>query len=287
MTTDLANVELSEVLDSFDLSDIEDIVRSQIYTDPVNLMGDSTFDQFGPIYAEYQKIVDQNENPDILSEIQSRFVNICKVFLKAIEDRFSISLNEDWADNHLNDLPAVTNALYQFFVLHHSANVEEALYGYIVAHIHDLYQIFESNRSKKDSATLTFKKKYKLEYAVIMANIGDVCSYIFSNGFYYPDNFFSVMNQDYIPLALIREMYQKNLITGVGKEDDDGDEYEETFIERIEETFNTNYTYKGVICYNLTNKLRNHVESISETKDDQITLRESLRDQEEPTEPEE
>lgn len=271
--SDNSIAEISEILDTFNLDEITTIIEDQVFNEDIDLTGSGVVDQFTPIQRYYQGIINENENDEILKETQTRFINICIVFLKAIEKKYAIAVDDQWIQSNFVDLPNVTAALYGFFVVNHASNVEEALYGYIVSHINDLYNVFEGQKAKKDAATLNNKKSFSVEYAVILANLYDVCAYIYDNCFTYADDFFKCMNQDYIYLGVIRDMYEKGQITGISEENPDtGCDHEVDFTDRLGEIFKRNVTYKGIICYNIGDRLRKHATllDVEETADNII-----------------
>lgn len=260
MMKDQSIAELSEIVDTFNLAEIRKIVESQVFNESVDVISGAVVDQFTPIYDRYRGLLEGNDNPDILFEARNRFINVCIVFLKAIEERYAIAVDQEWLQSHINDIPALTQALYSFFVLDHQSNVVEALYNYIIIHLDDLYTIFEGKKQKKDAATLSLRKMYADQYAVIIANIYDICAYIFDSGFRYVTDFFNCMNQDYIHLALIKELYEKDVLTSV--QSDDGI-HDIDFIDQLGEIFSTNVTYKGIIAFLVVNRLQNHIKTLN------------------------
>ena len=253
MLSDQGLVEISEILGSFDLTEIQDFVNDQILGDEeVSAPNSDTVDHLQPLYIEFRNIIQNTDDPDIIAQVNQRFDEVCDIFLKAIQRKYCIQICDDWRDNHPNDLAALTIALYSFFVLSHQDNLEEVLYNYIIKNKSELYSNFESMRSKKDASTLTNRKAYSAEMAVLFANIYDVCTYILDH--ISPLDFFDNMDQDYLPLQLLKGLYESGELGGVYG--DDLPLSGKDFTDVIAETFRDNASYKAVICFNVLNRLR-------------------------------
>lgn len=261
MLSDQSLLEISEILGSFDLKEIESFVNNQILNeDDILAPGTDTIDHFHPLYIEYRRIINSTDDPEVLEAVNQRFFEVCDIFLKAIESKYCIKLNDDWKEDNLNDIAAVTVALYTFFVINHQDNLEEMLYNYIISHKKEIYTNFESLRSKKDASTISNKKKFSTEMAVIFANIYDVCTYILEH--ISPSEFFENIDQDYVPLKLIKTLYDEGNLGGVY-----GDDYPlcgKDFTDCISEEFRDNSSYKAVICFELLDRLKRWFEKSQE-----------------------
>lgn len=258
MLNDQSILEISEILGSFDLTEIEFFVNSQILGDEdISAPYSDTVDHLHPLYLNYRELIDSIDDPEIILAINDRFEQVCNIFLSAIKKKYCIEVSEDWINLHPNSLAAVTIALYSFLVLNHQDNVEEVLYNYIITHKEELYNNFESLRGKKDASTLLNRKSYDSSMAVIFANIYDVCTYILDH--ITPGEFFDSMDQDYVPLQLLSTMYEDGNLGGVYG--DDLPLAGKDFTDCIAETFRNNTSYKGVICFNVLDKLKRWAES--------------------------
>ena len=263
MLSDQGQLEVSEILSSFDLNEIQSFVDDQILGDEnVSAPTQDTTDHFHPLYLDFQNILSHTDDEDVIRVVNQRFDAICDIFLKAIEKKYCIGVSDDWRSDHPNDLGALTLALYSFFVLDHQDNLEEMLYNYILDKKDKLYSDFESLRQKKDASTIINRKAYSAEMAIIFANIYDVCTYILDH--LTPMDFFEYIEQEYIPLQIIKTMYENGDLGGVY-----GDEYPidgRDFTDCIAENFRENTGYKAAICFNVVNRLRNWMSQKSDDK---------------------
>lgn len=248
--TDNANLELSEILDTFDTNEISLIVDSQILDPKFDMLGDASVDQFSPLKNRYEGIIEVNENPDILEEVQARFLSICDIFLDALERKFSIKVSDEWKETHRNDIPEVTGAIYNTFVLNFITNMEDVLFKYILKNKMDIFRAFEDDRNKKDASTIAKKKNFNIEDAVILADIYDICAWILDN--LTVDSWFEYSDLDEVDMALIHSMYESTDLM----DSEEGDPpVSVTFVDKLTEIFKKDTSVKGVLCFNLINRL--------------------------------
>lgn len=248
--TDNANLELSEILDTFDTNEISLIVDSQILDPKFDMLGDASVDQFSPLKNRYEGIIEVNENPEILEEVQARFLSICDIFLDDLERKFSVKISDEWKENHRNDIPDVTEALYNTFVLNFITNMEDVLFKYILKNRMEIFRVFEDDRNKKDASTIAKKKNFNIEDAVILADIYDICAWILDN--LTVDSWFEYSDLDEVDMALIHSMYESTDLM----DSEEGDPpVSVTFVDRLTEIFKKDTSVKGVLCFNLINRL--------------------------------
>ena len=248
--TDNANLELSEILDTFDTNEISLIVDSQILDPKFDMLGDASVDQFSPLKNRYEGIIEINENPDILEEVQARFLSICDIFLDALEKKFSIKVSDEWKESHRNDIPEITEALYNTFVLNFITNMEDVLFKYILKNKMDIFRAFEDDRNKKDASTIAKKKNFNIEDAVILADIYDICAWILDN--LTVDSWFEYSDLEEVDMALIHSMYESTDLM----DSEEGDPpVSVTFVDKLTEIFKKDTSVKGVLCFNLINRL--------------------------------
>ena len=191
-----------------------------------------------------------NENPDILEEVQARFLSICDIFLDALERKFSIKVSDEWKENHRNDIPEVTGAIYNTFVLNFITNMEDVLFKYILKNKMDIFRAFEDDRNKKDASTIAKKKNFNIEDAVILADIYDICAWILDN--LTVDSWFEYSDLEEVDMALIHSMYESTDLM----DSEEGDPpVSVTFVDKLTEIFKKDTSVKGVLCFNLINRL--------------------------------
>lgn len=248
--TDNANLEVSEIMDTFNIEEISLIVESQISDPKFDMLGDSSVDQFSPLKNRYEGIVAENEDPDILLEVQDRFLSICGIFLDAIEKKFAIALSDEWKETHRNDIPDVTEALYNVFVINFITYIEDVLFNYIVKNKMTIFHVFEDDRNKKDASTIAKKKNFNIEDAVILADIYDICAWILDN--LTVDQWFEYTDLEEVNMALIHSLYESTDLM----DSEEGDPpISVTFVDRFTTIFKKDTSVKGVLCFNLLNRL--------------------------------
>lgn len=247
---DNENLELSEILDTFDTEEIALIVDSQILDPRFDMVGDASVDQFSPLKARYEGIIEENEDPDVLLEVQDRFLSICGIFLDAIETKFAIKVSDEWKETHRNDIPDITEAIYNTFVLNFITHVEDVLFRFIIKNKMEIFQVFEDDRNKRDASTISKKKNFNIEDAVILADIYDICAWILDN--MTVDKWFEYSDLEEVDMALIHSMYESADLM-------DSEEGEPpvavTFVDQITTIFKKDASVKGVLCFNLSNRL--------------------------------
>lgn len=248
--TDNANLEVSEIMDTFNIEEISLIVESQISDPKFDMLGDSSVDQFSPLKNRYEGIIAENEDPDILLEVQDRFLSICGIFLDAIEKKFAIALSDEWKETHRNDIPDVTEALYNVFVINFITYIEDVLFKYIVKNKMTIFHVFEDDRNKKDASTIAKKKNFNIEDAVILADIYDICAWILDN--LTVDQWFEYTDLEEVNMALIHSLYESTDLM----DSEEGDPpITVTFVDRFTTIFKKDTSVKGVLCFNLLNRL--------------------------------
>lgn len=248
--TDNANLEVSEIMDTFNIEEISLIVESQISDPKFDMLGDSSVDQFSPLKNRYEGIISENEDPDILLEVQDRFLAICDIFLDAIQKKFAIVLSDEWKETHRNDIPDVTEALYNVFVINFITYIEDVLFNYIVKNKMTIFHAFEDDRNKKDASTIAKKKNFNIEDAVILADIYDICAWILDN--LTVDQWFEYTDLEEVNMALIHSLYESTDLM----DSEEGDPpIAVTFVDQFTAIFKKDTSVKGVLCFNLLNRL--------------------------------
>ena len=115
-----------------------------------------------------------------------RFMNKCiknNVFLfniNYINDEFNTDLEINSIMDSSHNLPGITKAMYQFFIIEFYNNILSIMKNYISKNSSTLYENFSELSQKKDVMTGYFKKGLSEEMSTIAANIYDVTDFIFT-----------------------------------------------------------------------------------------------------------
>lgn len=231
-------IEVSDILDSFDIEEISRLVKEQINgeddpsTDSLSLVN-----HLWPLYYKYTKIMkNESVDPDTKEDAEDRFYKICKIFLEEIFKKFDLSLNQDWLDNHYGDIPAITLAFYSFFIVDFNMNLYQVIVNYILENGKIINDTFEILRNKKDASTLSNKKSLSPEMALIVSNIYDISDWILTQ--INEEEYLNLLEEDYVPLRLIKELYNQGILAG-------------EFVSKIYEIYFNNIPLKSNIGFNI------------------------------------
>lgn len=242
-------IEVSNILGYFDVDQIHDVISEQLQN---ILTTDNTMieqpDHFRNIYYNYNKLKKYNLDDSTKDDAETKFTRVCYAFINGIADEFGLSVDTNWLSDNRADIPAITYAIYLFFVKDLAKNIHEALYTYINENKESLAKTFEDYKNKKDASTLLVKKTLSPDLSLILANIYDVSEYIFEN-LMDEEVYFKSINQDYVPLSMIQNMYEAGYMSG-------------TFMKRISEAFHENLSLKSDICFQIIYSFANNSETI-------------------------
>lgn len=231
-------LEVSDILASFDIEEISRLINDQINTDYEN--DNSTeilMNHFKPLYIKYKNIVDNYPtDSDIRHESDIRFVEICNVFLDAICNKFNLEFDNDWRSSNIGNLPGVTMAMYEFFIMDFANNLYEVFVNYILRNTKNLYKTFESLKNKKDASTLINRKNLSPEMSLIISNIYDVSTWIMEQ--VDEDEFFNYTPVEYLPFKIIHGLYLEKIISG-------------EFMLVINEIFRSSMVLKSDVCFKI------------------------------------
>lgn len=204
-------VEVSDILETFNIAEISLLIKEQINGDDDDFIN-ITMDHFKPLYFNFAKLTKYDLEEDIKDEAQNRFFSICEVFIDEICKKFQLEIDSEWIRSRYNDLPAITMSLYSFFVLDFVQNVYEVIVNYIAINKDLVYKTFEDLKSKKDASTLANKKSLSSEMTIIISNIYDITKWIMMN--INEEDFLNYLDKDYIPLKVVRPMYLEGKLSG-------------------------------------------------------------------------
>lgn len=234
--------EVSDILDMFNLEEIARLLNQQINANELSELVVTPADHFKPLYYRYKRVMDSEGNSDeIVQTAETKFINICNIFLTMICKKFNLVIDQEWKDNHYKDLPGFTMAMYSFFVLDLKSNMYDVCFNFITKNKSDIYATFEDRKNKKDAMTLVNKKILSPEMAVIVSNIYDVTTWIMSQ--LSEEQFLNYLNQDYLPLKLIRGLLEDGIMSG-------------EFMEEVNEIYCKNFSFKSDVCFKLISNMK-------------------------------
>jgi len=236
-------LEVSDILDSFNIEEMSKLIKSQINSDYENDSSTEILtDHFKPIYVKYKYILDKYpEDSDVRVEAERNFMKVCNVFLQAICKKFDLTLDMEWMESNIPNLPGMAMAMYSFFIIDFSSNVYDVLVNYIGRNTKMLCKAFESLKNKKDASTLVNKKNLSPEMSLIVSNVYDVSNWILEQ--VDEDTFFKYLSVDYLPFKVVYGLYSKNVISG-------------EFMSVVNDIFRSSTALKSDICFKIVSNTK-------------------------------
>lgn len=229
--------EASDIMAMFDLAEIENIIRAQI--NDSDDFGNIKMDHLRPLWVEYKRAL-ESPDIDIRKDAESKFDEVCLIFIKLICDKYGIGYSDDLLGINSTNLYALTVALYAFFVLDIKSNIQNVLLSYITQNVKDLDATFHADKGNKDAPSGYYRKNVKPELIGILSNIYDVTSWILDT--MTTETFFTHIEQAYVPLELIQKSYEEELIYG-------------DFVSKIAEMYTGNHHIRSIICFDISETL--------------------------------
>ena len=138
-------------------------------------------DHFTELYQSFSEIFEDDTIPqDDLSTVTDQFTQICCHIINYINEKFDTDIEVESIMDASHNLPGITKAMYQFFIVEFYTNILSILKNYISENTASLYENFSELNQKKDVMTGYFKKELSEEMSIIASNIYDVTDFIFT-----------------------------------------------------------------------------------------------------------
>ena len=138
-------------------------------------------DHFTELYQSFSEIFEDDTIPqDDLATVTDQFTQICCHIINYINEKFDTDIEVESIMDASHNLPGITKAMYQFFIVEFYANILSIMKNYISENIASLYDNFSELNQKKDVMTGYFKKELSEEMSIIASNIYDVTDFIFT-----------------------------------------------------------------------------------------------------------
>lgn len=249
-------IEVSDIMDYFDIEEITQNVSRQVTNeDGLDGTGELIVDYLSPIYYKYESIV-KDESLTIEEELRmmarERFYEICRQIIRFISDKYDLEVADDYLSEHDSMIPAITLALYSFFVLHYTKNLYAVIKNYIDKHVDSIVETFQDMKSKKDATTLINKKRMSDEEALIISNIYNISEWVLQQ--LDEEGFLELGEPEYLPGKLIRAMYEEGNLSG-------------EFMDKICSEFHSNVNLKSNIGFTYFTAKTQELEAIDYFED--------------------
>ena len=138
-------------------------------------------DHFTELYQSFSEIFEDDTIPqDDLATVTDQFTQICCHIINYINEKFDTDIEIESIMDSSHNLPGITKAMYQFFIVEFYDNILSIMKNYISENLSSLYDNFSELNQKKDVMTGYFKKELSEEMSIIASNIYDVTDFIFT-----------------------------------------------------------------------------------------------------------
>ena len=138
-------------------------------------------DHFTELYQSFSEIFEDDTIPqDDLATVTDQFTQICCHIINYINEKFDTDIEVESLMDSSHNLPGITKAMYQFFIVEFYANILSIMKNYISENLSSLYDNFSELNHNKDFMTGYFKKELSEEMSIIASNIYDVTDFIFT-----------------------------------------------------------------------------------------------------------
>lgn len=138
-------------------------------------------DHFTELYQSFSEIFEDDTIPqDDLATVTDQFTQICCHIINYINEKFDTDIEVESIMDASHNLPGITKAMYQFFIVEFYTNILSIMKNYISENLSSLYDNFSELNQKKDVMTGYFKKELSEEMSIIASNIYDVTDFIFT-----------------------------------------------------------------------------------------------------------
>lgn len=240
---DSVMIEVSEILRVFNIHEFIHLIEDQIngnYSEDNS--ANTMVNHLKPLYYTYANLTKYDLDEETKKDAEVRFYSVCKVFIDAITNKFSLKLDTEWLNNNVGNLPSFTFALYSFFVLDFATNLHEILLKYIIKNIDEIYVVFEDMKTKRDSTTLANKKSLSPEISLVISNIYDITNWVL--GKMTEEEYFEYLDSDYLPLTIVRALFDRGAVSG-------------NFMDIINEIYQNNIMLRSKTCFKIIYGFRN------------------------------
>lgn len=241
MLKTLTDLDLSEVLEVFDLEENRRLLRSQLDALDTDAC-EGLIDNFKMLYKTYAS-VNENKNidSDTKEEVHDAFTAICNVYIEEICAKFGLTVDEDYLESHEKSVPNVALALYLFFVLNFRSNLYDVLLRYISKNSSIIAENFDAMRQRHDAITMVNREMEDQDIALIASNIYDVVDWVVSQ--MNNDTYLENMDSAYTALGPTVQMFNDAVVNG-------------DFVETIGDIIQSNIDMKGRVCFDIVCRLK-------------------------------
>ena len=200
-------------------------------------------DHFTELYQSFSEIFEDDTVPqDDLATVTDQFTQICCHIINYINEKFDTDIEVESIMDASHNLPGITKAMYQFFIVEFYANILSIMKNYISENLSSLYDNFSELNQKKDVMTGYFKKELSEEMSIIASNIYDVTDFIFTklDG----STALTYCDKDNLAAAVLKKLLEEGNIS-------------EDFLTAIADVYKNNVNLRSRICFEIVFAIKN------------------------------
>lgn len=242
-----AYLDISEILEAFDPEDVRVMIQDQL----AHLDDDSCeimTDNFKNFYVKYASLTQQRSEigPDMYQEAQDRFFQICDIFIEEISKKLGFMVDQDYLNDHMDSIPAMTLPIYLFFVLDLRSNVTNVLLSFIYKNSEAIWETFKDRLQKHDSVTAVNRAVVADQtMALIASNAYDIVDWCMEQmtAELYMEN----CEAGYVALEPIQGMIDQSAISGM-----------DAFVDSLKDILHENIALKARICFDIICRIKGY-----------------------------
>ena len=200
-------------------------------------------DHFTELYQSFSEIFEDDTVPqDDLATVTDQFTQICCHIINYINEKFDTDIEVESIMDASHNLPGITKAMYQFFIVEFYTNILSIMKNYISENLSSLYDNFSELNQKKDVMTGYFKKELSEEMSIIASNIYDVTDFIFTklDG----STALTYCDKDNLAAAVLKKLLEEGNIS-------------EDFLTAIADVYKNNVNLRSRICFEIVFAIKN------------------------------
>lgn len=242
-----AYLDISEILETFDPEDVRTMIQDQLALlddDACEIMTDN----FKLLYVKYASLLQQRDQigPDMFQEAQDRFFQICEIFIEEISKNIGFTVDTDYLNDHMGNIPAITLPIYLFFVLDLRSNLTNVLLSFIYRNTETIWETFKDRMQKHDSVTAVNRTSVDDQtMALIASNIYDVVNWCMEQ--MDTETFMENMEHGYVALEPVQVMISEGAIVGM-----------ESFVDSMKDLLQENIALKARICFDIICRIKGY-----------------------------
>lgn len=239
-------LDISEIIETFDPDETRSLISAQIDlldNDACEIMTDN----FKMLYTRYAALKRDREtlNGDLFVEAETRFFNICEIFIEEVSKKFGFTVGEEFINENYQSIPSIALPIYLFFVIDFRSNIFNTLLSFISSNRDQIADAFSDRAQKHDAITSVNKSMDDQVTALIASNIYDVIDWCLDQ--FDSAIFFEHMEHGYAAYEPVKNMCDSGAILDP-----------ENFVDSIRDIIKHNISLKARIGFDLICRIKGY-----------------------------